>query len=531
MNAPAQILSALAAAVALAFLPLSGRFQEAASLEAAAAKKDSAEKERIAAEATIEPKVARGTVTDGGGFAVSSIAPGVSAAEASAIVLELSNLEGKMMSSRQLFELLDKVMSLPASHMKEASAVIGSQKNLVYGAFLSAALFSRWGELDPNAARVQLEQDNSGNPVTKFVGSASLAGGWLEKDPDGFIKWAVDAGADGDNKDPKQDEMKRMMLDAVVSGMAELDSGTMERLIAAAPAERRPTMILNMAQNDPDANPMDVVLRAYAEAGDSQSARDSINWRAGRILAEKDPQEAIKFAEEHQRPEERSATYEAAMNAWVKKDKDDAMKWLKGQPEDAQANAVRGLRGEVKELDYDSVAKLTGDLQPKAANSVWEMAMRETAEKDPAKAVDYLENITPEQRPGSYTELSTNWTKKDPEAASEWVDSLEPGKEKDSAITGMVRELGSKEPDSSTIWASTISDPVTRVTQVTAQARNWLRRDEGAATEWINATETLTPQLKEEIIKAGPAKPSSGGLWPMRRGGRGGPPPITSGNP
>jgi hypothetical protein len=219
------------------------------------------------------------------------------------------------------------------------------------------------------------------------------------------------------------------------------------------------------------------------------------------------------------------------MDVWVKKDKEGAMKWLTGQPEDVQANAVRGLRGEVKDMDYEGVAKLTGDLQPKAANSVWEMAMRQTAEKDPAKAVDYLENITPDQRPGSYTELSTNWTKKDPEAASTWVDSLEPGKEKDSAITGMVRELGSKEPDSSTIWASTISDPDTRFTQVNAQARNWLRRDEEAATEWINTTETLTPQQKEDILKAGPAKPSSGGFWPMRRNGRGGPPPGTPGNP
>ena len=176
-------------------------------------------------------------------------------------------------------------------------------------------------------------------------------------------------------------------------------------------------------------------------------------------------------------------------------------------------------------MDYEGVAKLTGDLQPKAASNAWEMAMRQTAEKDPAKAVDYLANISEDQRPGSYVELSTNWTKKDPEAASTWVDSLQPGKEKDSAITGMVRELGNKEPDSSTIWASTISDPDTRATQVTSQARNWLRRDEAAATEWINTTETLTPQQKEEIITAGPAAPASSGFWPARRGGRNGPPP------
>jgi hypothetical protein len=331
----------------------------------------------------------------------------------------------------------------------------------------------------------------------------------------------------GEGSDGKQNEMKTRMLEAVVSGMAELDSGTMERLIAAAPADRRPSMILNMAQNDPDADPKEAILRAYAEAGDSQGARDSINWRAGRMLAEKDPQEAIKFAEEHQKPGERSQTYEAAMDSWVKDDKTGAMKWLRGQPEDVQADAVRGLRGELKDMDYDGVAKLTGDLQPKAASNAWEMAMRQTAEKDPAKAVDYLANISEDQRPGSYTELSTSWTKKDPEAASTWVDSLQPGKEKDSAISGMVRELGSKEPDSSTIWASTISDPDTRATQVTAQARNWMRRDEAAATEWINTTETLTPQQKEEIINAGPAAAPSSGFWPTRRGGRGGPPPGT----
>jgi hypothetical protein len=177
------------------------------------------------------------------------------------------------------------------------------------------------------------------------------------------------------------------------------------------------------------------------------------------------------------------------------------MNWLRSQPEDVQADAVRGLRHQMDDMSYDDVAKLSGEMSGEAASRVWSMALEETADRDPQDALRYLPHVSDKQRPGSYNEIASEWTRQDPQAASEWVYDLSPGKEKDHAIQGMVHELRSKEPDSSTIWASTIGDERMRTNLVTESARTWLRRDRAAAEEWIHATDTISQEQKDKLLE------------------------------
>ena len=302
MNTPAQIFTALAAVGAAAVLPLGGLFQEADSLRTAAQKRASLEKARTQSSGSAADSQAAAGKVDAAAAASLRIPPAVSAATASSIIAELAALDGKMMSSRQIIALMDKVMSLPASHLEEARAAIEKSKNPVMGGFLYSALFSRWGELDPEGAHVALES-NSGpgaNPIFKFAGAASLAGGWMEKDPDGFLKWINEDKAGLSESDK---ELRRNMMNGVLAGMANIDSATAEKLIAAAPKDRRAWMIMDMAEHDPSIDPRDAAARALAEAGDDEGQRNSVQWRIGRMLADRDPQEAIKWAEE-QKPED-----------------------------------------------------------------------------------------------------------------------------------------------------------------------------------------------------------------------------------
>lgn len=493
MNTPAQILSGLAAAGAIALFPLTSRFSEASALEETAARQ--AKTRALAAPAGVAEAGAAG-----GAPAVSNagrIPPGVSAAEASQTVLELAALDGKMLSSRQIVAILEKVMNLPASHMEEARAVIQNSKNPVIGAFLYSGLFARWGELDPEAARTALEAGTGGNPILKFAGAASLAGGWMEKDPDSLIKWLTE---EKEGLTAQEKELRSTMMNGILGGMAEVDNAMAERLIAAAPKDRRPWMIMDMAERDPSIDPREAAARALAEAGDDEGQRSSINWRVGRMLADRDPMEAIRYAEE-QPEKERGQTYEAALSSWLQKDEKEAMKWLKEQPENVQTDAVKGMRGQLKDMSYDEVAKLTTEVTPAAANNLWKISLDQTANKDPEAALQYLPNISESDRPNSYREIAQSWTKKDPEAASSWIDPLPPGKEKDQAISGMVGELKSKEPDSSTIWASTISDENLRERLVNENAKIWLRRDRAAAEEWIQSSETLTDEQRAKLLE------------------------------
>lgn len=463
----------------------------------AAAESKAQTRAKAAGAANQTGEAAKPGVPAAAGAQASSIPAGVSAAEASQTILDLAALDGKMLSSRQILDLLEKVMSLPPSHMEEASVVIQESKNMIMSGFLYSALFSRWGELDPEAAKKALETGSGSNPILKFAGAASLAGGWLEKDPDNFIKWLSDSqeGASAQDK-----EMKGTMMNGVLA-MTEVDSATAEKLIAAAPKDRRAWMIMDMAERDPSIDPREAAARALAEAGDDEGQRGSINWRVSRMLADRDPKEAIKYAETLTNPREQGQTYESAMNSWMDKDKPAAMKWLKEQPESVQVSAVRGMRGELKEMSFEEVTKLSGEVSGKASAELWSMGLQQTAQKNPEEALRYLPNVAEDQRPYSYQQIAQSWTKKDPEAASSWIDPMPPGKEKDNAIQGMVEELRTKEPDSSTIWASTIEDEGTRTRLLNENAKLWLKRDRPAAEEWINSTDTLTDDQRAKLLE------------------------------
>ncbi len=504
MKAPAQILTALAIAGAAAYYPLSTRFQEAARLHETAQKRT-----LIKGTASGDAAGARGKEGAGGKEgdakkeAAGRIPAGVPAAEADRILRELSGLDGKMMSSRQILALLEKIMSLPASHMEEAQTVIQGSKNPIMGAFLISALYSRWGELDPEAAKVALESSSGGNPIFKFAGAAALAAGWLEKDPDSLLKWLATQPAGGERRGRGPGmggDMRQIMTESLLTGMGTTDPDTTEKLIASLPQRRRADAVMDMAERDPESDPREAAARAMVEAGDNPEQKEQVNRRLGRLLAERDPKEAIQYASEL--PEnERGDTYRAAMDSWMRKDKAEATKWLKEQTPEVQLSAVQGMRREVGDMSYDEATSWSQQVSPQAGQEVIRMAMQENARRDPEAALRYLPDMTDETRPGGYEQIATEWTRKDAMAASEWIEPLPVGPEKDRAIQGMVQELRRTDPSSSTVWAASVNDEKMRTNLVTENATLWLKREPEAAAAWINETDTLTDDQKDHLLK------------------------------
>lgn len=502
MNAPAQIITALAAVGAAAFLPLSARFQEAGDLQEMVRKREAAKDPALpaggAAPGTAPPG-AEGSAAATLASRAERIPAGVSEAEARQILNELSSLDGKMLSSRQILGLLDKILSLPGSSMEEARGIIVESKNMALGMFLTSALFSRWGELDPEAARTALES-MGGNPMFKFPAAASLAAGWMEKDPSTLLKWLNEDKSDGKENRGRDKELRQVAMESLLMGMTPLDASTTDMLISSAPQWRRARMIMDMAERDPDSDPRAAAARAMAEAGEDTNQRRDINNRAGRILADRDPKEALKYAEELD-PKERGSVYQATMDSWLRKDKQEAMKWLKEQPPEVQISAVEGMRGEVRDMSYDEIMKFNQGVSAQAASNVMRLAVDENARRNPQEALRYLPGMSDDQRPNGFRTIATEWTQKDAQATSEWIDPLPPGKEKDSAIQGMVWQLREKDPASSTIWASTVGDEKSREDLTNQSLRTWLKRDPEAAKQWINETETLSDAQKANFLK------------------------------
>ena len=490
-----QITLGLAVAAAAGAIPVSEAARELRDRRARLAV-------TVAGTAASPEAAADAAGTTGGKAApdASRIPPGVAPADASAVVAALATLDGRLLSAREIIEALDKVMDLPLSHMEDALGMIKDFRNPILSGFLHSALFARWGELDPDAARGKLTELGS-NPFARFAGTASLASGWLEKDPDALVTWLTDKSI---KSDPKLAEMQQMMAQSLMSGMMPLDPATAERLIAAAPREDRARLILDVAQNNPDIDITMAGQRALEESRNPDE-RAGIHGRIARIIADRgDVRAALDYAAGQGDARDRSAGYETTLDAWMREDKDEAASWLRGQPVETQREAVKGLRSHVSTLDSKSLASFASTVDPAVQPELWSMGVNAAANRDPADALNFLPHVKEDDRPQSYQTIATAWTKKDPEAASGWVDQLPGGPDKDKAIVGLAGAIGEKEPDSAAIWASTISDEATRAATTQRFAADWLKRDPEAAAQWIQQSPAIPPVQKQILLQPPP---------------------------
>ena len=496
MRASFQITAGLATAAVLAAYPLVSAQQETNAARAMARHRHlnpAAATGTAATVANVDPQSAAAANAK-------LIPPGISAAEADALLAKLAALDGRLLPTREIVELLDQIMNLPASHMESALATLKGVQSPVLGAFLYSSLFARWGEIDPDAARAQLAS-LQGNPIARFSGTAALASGWLAKNPDEFVSFLTDKSK---GSDPKLEEMRRMMTGSLFSGMNSLDPATAERLIKAAPVDQRSNLILEAARNNPDIDVTMAGVRAIEEAR-SPEQRADVHQRVARIIAERgDPAAAIEYSSGQTDPKDRKAGYSSALSTWMQEDKEAATAWIASQPPDIQAEAASGLRGRVSEMNAKELASFADTVDPSVQPQLWSMGLKSAAERDPADAVSFLPKVAPEDRPQSYQTVAESWTRKDPEAASGWIDQLPSGKEKDQAIVGMTNSIGSKEPDSATLWAATIQDPGTRAATTEKYATDWLKRDPEAAATWIQQSPALSPEQKLKFFPTSP---------------------------
>jgi hypothetical protein len=77
--------------------------------------------------------------------------------------------------------------------------------------------------------------------------------------------------------------------------------------------------------------------------------------------------------------------------------------------------------------------------------------------------------------------VAKSWLQQDPNAASQWVDTLPQGSAKDAAINQIITSVGTNDPASAFTWATSISDPTARDAQVVNVATQWSKQNPTAA--------------------------------------------------
>jgi hypothetical protein len=158
-------------------------------------------------------------------------------------------------------------------------------------------------------------------------------------------------------------------------------------------------------------------------------------------------------------------------------------KWAEYQPEQAAAAA----------------AALT---DPELRNEALHGIVGGWAEADPVALVQFATELPPEADRGPILSQALQyWVKQDALAASEWLNSHEPGPEMDEGVAA-VATMESVKPDLAAGWADSIINPNLRSETLATVLRTWMTEDPSAARQYFEGTSDLLPDDRQQIAEA-----------------------------
>ena len=398
--------------------------------------------------------------------------------------MSLEEIRSEPGQSARMQKLLDFYANLDPTKFGEEAEKLG---DLPFGERMMAGylLFSRWAEVDPQAALAFT--DSMGR--AGFMVKGTVLQSWASTDPQGAARYF----------EQNPDDFRRM------GGFGGRGSGAASQIAS------------EWARQDPDA------ALAWAKGLDGRDASSAIGGIFRQVAGE-DPAKAAQMALTLD-DEERAGAYRSIAREWGKQDWSAAESWISGLPsgeqDAARAQAIRGLAGENPALAAQKVASLAeGDGRSEAIRSVAE----NWSQRDPAAAADWLVQQQGEEISRSMRDVMSNWVGQDREAALDFVNAQPEGDMRDSAASNYVFSNRGGDAQESLTLAESISDEGSRSRAVGVAAIRWAQEDTEAAVEYVQNSMTLSADAKERIIEraSGGGDDRRGRGGPGGRGGRGG---------
>jgi hypothetical protein len=184
-------------------------------------------------------------------------------------------------------------------------------------------------------------------------------------------------------------------------------------------------------------------------------------------LISADPEKAAAFLQ-RQQPERLAAWGPRAAEAWAKISPDDALAWAGAAPAEHRDAVVAG-------------------------------AIQGMVNDDPGRAFGESSRIADEDARGALIrKTGAALATEDVTNASNRINAMPPGPDRDAAIQGLFRPAFDIEPDSALIWASAINDPSLRDNTVRDGFVRWLDSDAVAAEGWL-ARAALDERLRDQL--------------------------------
>jgi hypothetical protein len=153
------------------------------------------------------------------------------------------------------------------------------------------------------------------------------------------------------------------------------------------------------------------------------------------------------------------------------------------------------LLDEKRRTDPEAWRDLAANVPPGAGRDAFVAGLvHQAASGNPSLAIQLLPEVTAEHRAQTINTIAELWTASNAVAASEWVNSLPSGPDRDLAAAGFVRRLAESDPERAAQWAVSISSESERRSALRKVHDTWQRLDSAAASHWLQSESRLTPE-------------------------------------
>lgn len=385
-------------------------------------------------------------------------------------------------TSNRVQALMDFYAGLSASQLADEAAKL---ENLPMNERMIASflLFGRWAEVDATGA---MGFSNTMGFAGNFVRPTILQS-WASVDPAGAAKYVTN--------NPGEFAMMSMMGGrGGMGGMMGVQSPS--SIIASEWARQDPAAAMawvNTLTTDKEQAMTSVV--AEVSKTDPKKAAELLATMSG----------------------DKSSAYRSIAANYGAQNFSEAQAWvLRTLPADDQADAMASAISGLSNKDAQAAAR---ELASMAAGEAKDRAVPDVvgdlARVDPKAAAALLKQQGSEdaQRSG-LRELIPTWVSQDPAAALTYANSLEAGKNRDSALQTYVWSNNKGNPADLVKVAETIADQGDRDRSIGIAAARWMREDATAAKAYVEQSTILSDDAKQHII-------DGRSMWGGGRGGRG----------
>jgi hypothetical protein len=344
-------------------------------------------------------------------------------------------------------------------------------------------------EQDPSGAAAYLLQLPSGSNREAILGQ--VAYNWARSDPAELLAWAGQNLTGSDYDTVAGNALSHIGATDPTAEVAALAQISDPKVVNAA----IPYLAYVWAEQDRPA------ALAWAQALPADNA-DARNSALSRILSDwtpNDPASAAAYVQTLITDASFGGLADQVINSWGRSDPQAALAWVESLPPGSAQNqamqtALAQLANVNPQAALDAAGQLTGGTKDRAQTNIFDTWSGE----QPAEAAAALTSMN-----GTYfsgTTLNTvtatvarNWLNQDPQAATQWINTLPPGASRDNAVEQIISTVGQNDPASTLAWALSIGDPSARNAQVVQLATQWSGQNPAAAAAAAqNALNNLT---------------------------------------